>query len=198
MGRLKRRLMAAAAAVVLIALSFLPTLFRGGSPPPPAGHPGAPPSSGSVRTAAGGPAPAGTRVRATGGAAEVEVAVRPDGTFYFESLPAGTIRFEAVCGPLRAVVSGPAPVRIRLPGSLDVVGRVVTADSGEPVAAARVRLREREAETDDRGRFQFAGVPAPEGRPPAIRVTAPGFRGRVLRPLANSPWDDLFLRLSRE
>lgn len=199
MGRLKRRLIAVGAVVVLIAMSFLPTLFRGGSPPPPPPRgSGAPPSTGSVLTAGGGPAPSGTRVRALGGVTAAEVAVRPDGTFTFENLPEGTSSFEAVCGPLRAVAAGLAPVRLRLPGAVDVVGRVVVGNPGEPVAAATVRLGQREAVTDERGRFRLAGVPVPKGRPPAIRIAAPGFRELVHRPLPESSWDDLFLRLDRE
>ena len=199
MGRLKRRLIAAAVVLILVAMSFLPSLFQSASPPPPPPRGSeSSPATGSVRTAGGGPAPAGTTVRAIGRAREVEVPVRPDGTFHFETLPEGTHRFEAVCGPLRAAVSGSPLVRIELPGTLDIVGRVVAADSGNPVSGVLVRLGERETQTDRRGRFEVGDVAVPDGHPPAIRVSAPGYRERVLRPRPDSPWDDLFLRLERQ
>ncbi len=198
MGKLKRRLIAVLAVVVLFTMSLLPTLFQGGSPPPPRSRPeGAPPMTGMVRAAGGGPAPHGTRVRATGGSTQAEVMVSADGTFCFEGLPEGTDRFEAFCGPLSAFVRGPLPAEIRLPGALDVAGRVVCAKSGDPVGGARVVVGEREVHTDERGRFAVDGVAVPDGAPPVIHVTASGYRDRSLRPRPDTSWDDLFLRLVR-
>ncbi len=199
MGKLKRRLIVVLAVALLFTLSLLPSMFQGGSPPPPQSRPdGAFSQAGMVRAAGGGPAPSGTRVRATGGSTSVEVPVLADGTFRFEELPEGTDCFEALCGPLRASVSGPLPVEIRLPGELDVAGRVVCAESGDPVEGARVSVGEREVHTDERGRFAVAGVAIPDARPPVIRVTAPGYRNRALRPRPDSSWDDLFLRLVKD
>ena len=196
MGKIQRRLIALLIGIVLFALSLLPSLFQGGSPPPTKSAPERAHSmTGMVRTARGGPAPRGTRVRATGGSVSAEVSVEADGSFRIESMPEGTDRFEALCGPLRASVPGTPPVEIRLPGELDVTGRVVCAESGDPVEGARVSVGEREVHTDERGRFAVAGVAVPDGEPPVIGVTAPGYHDRALRPRPYSSWDDLFLRL---
>ena len=195
MGKLKRRLIAAASVIILFAMTLLPSLFQGGSSPPKGSAPAEPPDTGQVLASGGGPAPTGTRVRTIGGLAEAEVGVGANGAFRFDRVPAGTTGFEARCGPLRASAKGPAPVVIRLPESLDVAGRVVSAYSGDPIAGARVSVGERVAETDDRGRFTVGGVAVPLGTPPTIRVTAPGHPEHVLRPKADSSWDDLFIRL---
>jgi len=198
MGKLKRRLIAVASVIILFAMTLLPSLFQGGSSPPEGSAPAEPPDTGQVLASGGGPAPRGTRVRTIGGSSQAEVGVGPGGSFRFDQVPAGTTGFEAQCGPLRATAMGPAPVVIHLPESLSVAGRVVSAVSGDPIAGAQVRVGERVAETDERGRFTVGGVAVPQGTPPVIRVTAPGHPEHVLRPKADSSWDDLFIQLTKE
>jgi hypothetical protein len=195
MRRLKRGLIGVLAALVLLGLSMLPGLFQGGPSPEDAGSP---PRSGTVLTGGGSPAPGGTRVRARGGVAEPEVRVAPDGSFRFDPIPEGTERFEAVCGPLTTSVAGPPPVRIVLPGVIDVSGRIVAADTGEPVVDALVSAGDRTVRSNGRGRFLLAAVAVPDGHPPALWIEVEGFEPLGIEPDPHSAWDDLFLRLLRK
>ncbi len=78
---------------------------------------------------------------------------------------------------------GAAAVRAQEPAPEgDIAGAVVDADSGRPVPGARVRLDAvepgdptppRRVQTDARGRYRFAGVPAGEWR---LSVSALGYR----------------------
>jgi hypothetical protein len=120
------------------------------------------------------------------------------GEFRLSFVPEGPGTCVAEWGPLRAEVpAGPGVLRISLPRTFRLAGRVVDGMTGEAIPGARARCGEVEGSTDERGRFRFETVPAPRGRPPALEVAAPGYRLLLLEPSPDDPWDDLFLRLDR-
>jgi hypothetical protein len=127
--------------------------------------------------------------------------VRTDGSgeFRLAAPPGEGDSFVAEWGPLRAEArANGGPVRIALPGTVQVGGRVVDAGNGEAVPGARVRCGDVEGISDERGRFRLLDVPSARGRPPALEVSAPGFLPLRLDPTPDDPWDDLYLRLDRE
>ena len=200
--RTARRLLIVLLAVILLVLvSFLTSLFGPGPgpDPEPAGSP--PPSSlpaGRILAADGGAAPHGTTVAAIGPGRRVEAAVAPDGTFRFAEATEGAVEYEVAAGSLlvRHPV-GPGTSEIRLPGAVDLAGRVVAVDTGEPVPGARVACAGRSVSTDDRGHFELAGIPVPDANVPGISVSAAGFEALLLDTTEARAWDDLFLRLLR-
>ncbi|MBK8978044.1 MAG: sigma-70 family RNA polymerase sigma factor [Planctomycetes bacterium] len=117
-----------------------------------------------------------------------------DGTFVLRAAPstAGTLLALDPTSGLVATADGvmPAatdpgapPVELRLPAPRSVAGRVLAADTGQPLAGATVdvlgaprqgaagELRGRAATTDVDGRFRIDGLPAARI---ALRATAPG------------------------
>jgi hypothetical protein len=203
MRSVRRLLVVLLAVCALLVLSLLSSFFgpgRGPDPDPEDSPSGAttPTADGRVLGAGGGPAPAGTTVAAIGPGLRVEAEVDGDGSFSFGGDPEGATGIEIVAGSLRIRRPfGSPPREIRLPDRVDVAGRVVAEDTGEPLAGATVRAGESADTTGERGAFRLPGVPVADARLPEIRIEAEGFETLVVPTDEARAWDDLFLRLVR-
>lgn len=89
------------------------------------------------------------------------------GKFRLEGLPEGTVNVRGAAPGLVGMVAAkltagePAKVKLALSGGATLRGRVVAADSKQPVPQASVRIADTmlEAKTDAEGKFEFAEVP---------------------------------------
>jgi hypothetical protein len=189
MLRRSRRILLLAAGIVAILVLLTATRFLGGRGGRGDGRDGqgaaaGPDLAGRVRTASGDAPPEGTCVLAHGPEEPLRALTDADGAFRFDELPAGVTELEVVAGPLRArVEAGSFAGEIRLPREFDAAGKVVEAETGEPVAGAEIVCGARRASTDERGRFRLEGVEAPDGRAPPVEVRSVGHH------------PDLYLRL---
>jgi hypothetical protein len=87
-----------------------------------------------------------------------------EGAFRIAGLARGQYRIIATCTGFapeqkEGVDTGAEPLVLSLKAGRTVTGRVVAAETGAPIAGAKVSIRESRTRTDDEGKFVLEGVP---------------------------------------